>query len=317
MLGIFSMIRDGDWPNCSDFMKRFESSRRTVLRDIDYLRDRMGVPVAFDRKRNGYHLTREFTDMPSLEMQESDLVMLFLSQQVLREMADHGLAEEISTAFGRISRLLGNRVAATWDEIGSLVSYRSTGVGKAEAAIFKKLSTALAKRLEISFRYQKAGSMRPERRTIQPLRSAMINGQWYVFGKDTDRGEIRTFVLQRMSAIRVSTKTFEVAEDDMDSQLDELLSESFGVIYTRGGARKVEILFMPQVAQLIAERKWHRSQKIKRRPDGSLLLTLKVNDTRELSNWILSWGPDARVVYPVELRERVSSQLRRAVGNYE
>jgi len=49
------MVREGAetgyLPNSSDFMKEFEVSRRTVARDLDFLRDEERAPLAYDDAR--------------------------------------------------------------------------------------------------------------------------------------------------------------------------------------------------------------------------------------------------------------------------
>ena len=57
------MVREGAksgyLPNSSDFIKEFEVSRRTVARDLDFLRDEERAPLAYDDARHGFHLTDE------------------------------------------------------------------------------------------------------------------------------------------------------------------------------------------------------------------------------------------------------------------
>jgi predicted DNA-binding transcriptional regulator YafY len=51
------MVREsaetGYLANSSDFMNEFEVSRRTVARDLDYLRDEENAPLAYDEARHG------------------------------------------------------------------------------------------------------------------------------------------------------------------------------------------------------------------------------------------------------------------------
>ncbi len=55
------MVREstqtGYLANSGDFMEEFEVSRRTVARDLDYLRDEENAPLAYDEARHGYVLT--------------------------------------------------------------------------------------------------------------------------------------------------------------------------------------------------------------------------------------------------------------------
>ncbi len=52
------MVREsaetGYLANSRDFMNEFEVSRRTVARDLDFLRDEENAPLAYDEARHGY-----------------------------------------------------------------------------------------------------------------------------------------------------------------------------------------------------------------------------------------------------------------------
>ncbi len=62
------MVREGAetgyLPNSSDFMKEFEVSRRTVARDLDFLRDEERAPLAYDDARHRFRLTDETYTLP-------------------------------------------------------------------------------------------------------------------------------------------------------------------------------------------------------------------------------------------------------------
>ena len=62
------MVREGAetgyLANSSDFMKEFEVSRRTVARDLDFLRDEEHAPLAYDDARHGFTLTDETYTLP-------------------------------------------------------------------------------------------------------------------------------------------------------------------------------------------------------------------------------------------------------------
>jgi len=45
---------DGKPPNSTDFMAEFGISRRTVARDLDFLRDEERAPLEYDDARHGY-----------------------------------------------------------------------------------------------------------------------------------------------------------------------------------------------------------------------------------------------------------------------
>ena len=49
--------RAGSLPNCRHFIRELEVSRRTLMRDLDFLRDDHNAPIAYDDSRKGFHLT--------------------------------------------------------------------------------------------------------------------------------------------------------------------------------------------------------------------------------------------------------------------
>ncbi|MDX2038336.1 MAG: HTH domain-containing protein [Isosphaeraceae bacterium] len=52
-------IRSGRFPNSRRFIELLEVDRRTILRDLEFMRDRLHAPIEFDRRRQGYRCTRE------------------------------------------------------------------------------------------------------------------------------------------------------------------------------------------------------------------------------------------------------------------
>lgn len=50
-------IRSGIYPGIQFLMEKHGVSRRTILRDIEFLRDRYQAPIECDRRRKGYYYT--------------------------------------------------------------------------------------------------------------------------------------------------------------------------------------------------------------------------------------------------------------------
>ena len=50
-------IQQGDYPSQKILGKEWEKNPRTIQRDLDYVRDVLGLPLAYDRFRYGYYFT--------------------------------------------------------------------------------------------------------------------------------------------------------------------------------------------------------------------------------------------------------------------
>ena len=47
-------VHQGEYPNSPCFSVDYEVSQRTVLRDIEFLRDQLGAPLQYDPQRKGF-----------------------------------------------------------------------------------------------------------------------------------------------------------------------------------------------------------------------------------------------------------------------
>jgi predicted DNA-binding transcriptional regulator YafY len=78
-----------------------------------------------------------------------------------------------------------------------------------------------------------------------------------------------------------------------------------------GEAQEVEIRFSEQQAPYVRERTWHSSQSIETRPNGSIILRLKVADLGEVKRWLVGFGAEALVLKPSSLRREISAECAR------
>ncbi len=81
------MVREGaetgSLPNSSDFMNEFEVSRRTVARDLDFLRDEERAPLAYDDARHGFRLTDETYTLPPVRISRKEAFSFGLARKLL------------------------------------------------------------------------------------------------------------------------------------------------------------------------------------------------------------------------------------------
>jgi proteasome accessory factor B len=174
------------------------------------------------------------------------------------------------------------------------------------------LSKALLDSHEISFFYKKPGDGKGMDRTIQPYHLGCIGGVWYLIGLDLARKAIRTFALARISEPKNLRRKFSRPKD---FSLETMLGDSFSAFET-DNAQQIRILLDPIAAALTGERRWHPSQKLVFRKDGSAELSLKVGMAPDLQSWILGWGSHAKVLAPIALRKRIKATAQTIAAQY-
>jgi len=307
---IHTWVKAGRYPNCQQLAKELEMTAKTVQRDINFMRDELNLPLAYDEQRHGYFYEKPVGDFPLLQLSRRELVTLFLARQALSTVRGTRLEQELAQTFERLTAGLSDEVSFSWSELDAAFSVRATGVVEADARLFGALSDAILQGREVGFVYRKLAGDVPEPRRVRPYHLGQVDHGWYLFGFDLDRGAVRTFALPRISDLEVTTTEF---ERPADFNLRNHLGGSFGVWNypeAESGDQDVRVVFRGYAARVIAERRWHPSQEIVSRDgeEGAIELRLRLRGLEEVARWILSWGRWAEVLEPSNLRDRVRQE---------
>ena len=312
MMRLQQLITTEKFPNCRTLAEKLEVSTKTVQRDIDFMRDRLEMPIEYNQTEFGFYFTKPVTHFPALEISEGEIVALFIAQKALTQHRGTVFEKPLRSACQKLADSLREEITVEWADLDAAVSFRSAGVSRGELNVFDAVSRAVLNSLELSFHYHKLRSDQLELRRAQPYHLGCVENQWYCFAHDLDRGQLRTFALPRMSEVKVSRTKF---QRPADFSIQRHLGESFGVFRgeTSGRSQTVRIRFDAWAARLVSERVWHESQEIKSLPGGRIELRLDLSGLEEIERWILSWGEHAEVISPKRLRERIQ-EVGRAIA---
>ena len=146
---------------------------------------------------------------------------------------------------------------------------------------------------------------------IDPLCFFENNGGLYVFVRATSFDEIRILAVERIQGLRLTEADFDFPED---FKPDELLESGFDIVYD--DPLEVKIWFSADQAKYIKERNWAKDQKITDQPDGSVILEMKTSGWWHVKKWVMSFGAEAKVLEPKELRHEVAYELGKAESEY-
>src|SRR5437868_2188260 len=304
MMRMHQKLKAGRYPNCRKLADELEVSAKTVQRDIDFMRYRLGLPIEYDQLHFGFYYTEPVSSFPNVEISEGELVALYIGQKALAQYKGTSFEAPLSTALRKITDGLRDTISMTWSDLDSAVSFRSAGRSTADLHLFEQLSQAVFKQLEVRFDYKKPEGTRYEERYAQPYHLGCVENLWYLFAFDLERQQLRTFALPRIRNLRISKARFHRPDD---FSIGRFLGESFGVFAKPSKTRyTVCTRFDAFAAPRIEERQWHPSQKIKRGKNGDIELSLTLGNLEEVERWILSWGSHAVVLSPAELKDRIA-----------
>jgi len=310
MLRIHQALQRGNLPTAPALAAEIEVATKTVHRDIEFMRDRLGLPVAYDRVRAGFYYTEEVSGFPSVQITEGELFALLVAEKALQQYRGTHFEKPLLSAIKKMERSLPDTISLNLANLEQTISFRTRAEPILNLAVFDRLAKAAAHRQQIELEYRKPGQGQPETRLVDPYHLANINGEWYLFAYDHARKDIRTFAPTRIQSVKPTGKTFAPAER---FSLEKRLRDSFGV-HSGEGQFDVVIRFGPRAADYIREKKWHESQKLRELKGGGVELSLKLSSLVEIERWVLGWGGDATVVKPKELQEAIQKAARRILG---
>lgn len=177
---------------------------RTVRRYGSHLAD-LGIPVEARRGRyGGYRLAAGYK-LPPLMFSDDEALAVVLGLLAGRRAGLGIAASAGESALAKIQRVLPAALRARTEALLATLDFTAPvreGVNPATDTLLE-LAAAARDRQPVAFGYTTFGpaSTAGERR-LDPYGLVFHAGRWYVTGHDHDRGAVRTFRLDRITAVR-------------------------------------------------------------------------------------------------------------------
>jgi len=295
--------------NCSTLAADLNLTPKTIQRDLDYLRDRLGLPLEYDFGERSFSYTRENVKFPvGYDLTVDERIALVVARQSLDVFEGVNFGEELRSAFEKITGgMLSETGGAAEPSLDAFISVRTPGAGRVDDKTFRAVRLALLDQLELRIEYQAKGRPAFTPRRLQPYHLACIANRWVLVARDAEKGAVRTYILARCRN-PVVTKTQFVRPADFDPVA--YLGTSLGV-WTGSGTTIVKLRISAAGAHHVLERKWHDTQRETRLPEGAVEVTFALSDLNDVTRWILGFGADCEVLEPKELRTQIAEEGRR------
>ncbi|WP_037914693.1 helix-turn-helix transcriptional regulator [Actinacidiphila yeochonensis] len=213
LLALLEILQSGGTRTVPDLAARLGVDERTVRRYASRLRD-LGVPVDPVRGRyGGYRLAPGYR-MPPLMLTDEEALALLLGLQAAQRaglVTRSAAAGESAAAKLRrvLPKALGRRLEALLDTVG--FTERPRPAAAPETEVLLALAEAARDQRPVVIGYtDRAG--RASERTVRPYGLVAHSGRWYLTGADpaAGEGEVRTFRLDRITAVTQGTGSFAV-----------------------------------------------------------------------------------------------------------
>ena len=294
LMGILTVLLQNEKVTAPELARRFEVSRRTILRDIEAL-SMAGIPVVTARGGDGgisimegYKINRSVLTAEELQALVAGLKGI---DSVSRQSRFEGLMAKLAPSHAMIS--LADSVI-----IDLSSHYKDSLSEKIEL-----LKSAIAGRRAVRFDYYyPKGEMARE---IEPYIIQFMGSAWYVFGWCRLREDFRRFKLNRLWNLTLTDSTFGLRPVPPEQA-------SGGSAFPDTHAMK--ILFDRSSRYRLIETYGLRCYE---ETDEGLLLTLSYTNKEYIFSWILGFGDKAQVLEPEEAREEFAAIARNISSRYD
>lgn len=304
LLAIVLELQGKGKQRAEDLAATFEVSKRTIYRDIEAL-SQAGVPVAA-APGQGYRLVPGYF-LPPLSFSADEAIMLLLGSQVMSESFDAQYKAASESAGRKIAGVLPESLR---DEVGYLQSsirFINPDANKrsGEATTLQQVRRAIIERQTVQFSYyaryrqpDKAGVHGKKPRKADPYGLVNVAGNWYMVARDHNKGDIRSFKLERIEGLVVLAEPF---TRPVDFKLQQGPQEDRIV--------EVRALFSEEVARWVLEAPSYYTVAAEQTAEG-LVVTLMVRHEQEVLQWLLSWGRHVRVLSPASLSAALAQEAK-------
>lgn len=312
MMQIHQAIQAGEYPSSTALASRLEVSIKSIHRDLEFMRDRLQLPLEYEEVRHGWYYTEDVASFPALQISEGELFALLVAEKALQQYRGTNFEAPLVSAFRKMAASLPDTISLNLADWGDTISFRTSAEPVLNLEVFDSLAKATTRQEQLRIHYRKPGGQKAEERIVDPYHLANINGEWYLFAFDHLRKAMRTFVPARIhSTERTGKKFTKPARFSLESRLRNSFS-----VHSGEGEFPVAIRFSARVADYIREKKWHASQCLTELPSGDLEIRMTLSSIHEIQRWVLSWGGDAVVIEPIELKRAVAEAAARLAKDH-
>lgn len=313
LFGIDRSIRSGRYPCPEELAQEFGVTKRQIYLDrLRLIRD-FGAPLYFDRQKRGWGYRDHTWVLPTSVLTEGELLSFFLSVEIARSQSNGAIAESLQSAVNKIAGSLGDLVSVDLGALRDATNVCAPPSARIDQSVYLQLAGAKAARRKLKIRYFTARSGTRGERIVHPYHLLLARGECFLLAFDEKSREVRSFNIARIETITPQNEHFQIAPTfDIEAFKRSMLwAEAGQTLFD------IAVQFDPYQARYIRERQWHEEQRLEENEDGSLILRFPASGLDEVARWVLGYGAHAKVLEPLELREKIVSHLTRMQTMYE
>lgn len=265
---------------------------RTIQRDLKALKD-AGLPI-HEEKKGTYCLKKDLIKYGDMSLfDESELALI---------VALKDLVSQLGAPFEKAAEDILSRLC-DYSACRPIFVKVEGGINLSTKTMNKLIETIqMGRQVFFSYKGDKAHDV-----IAHPYRVAYFDGVWYLVAKDTKDNTIKKYALDKISDV----KKLKEAVKDMPKDLDDVLSKSVNIWFSRDRTKEVVIEVDPKWAHYF-QRRWilPLQEIVEESEDGSLIVRFIACSDEEVSMCLKPWLPHVRVLRPKDVQSQLVKQYK-------
>lgn len=321
MLRIHQIIKESDsgkkrfrnsYPNANDIAEMLEVSSKTVLRDIEFMRERLNLPIEYDRSKHGFYYTEQIASFPTIQISEGELFSLLVARKAVSTYQGTTFEEPLKNAFRKLADSMPESINIHLDDWDRSITFHSPTVPIVNLEHFNQLAQAAIHKEQLLISYKKPNQKTATERLIDPIQLVHVGNEWYLLAWCHRRREVITFHILRIQKIKKTGKKY---LPHKGFSAEAYLQDSFG-IYSGKKVHQITLWIHKSVADYFREKNWHSSQRNEELSAGNMKVHYTLNSLEDIQRWILGWGGLVVAMKPKELKEKIRSSAENILKTY-
>ncbi len=295
------LLLQGGKRTAREIARRFEVSRRTILRDIDALCE-MGIPIAADLgTTGGYSLPSDYS-LPALALTLHEALLLRLALSSLSQLGETPFRQECESLLAKVQTLLPQQESEHLNQLQQRLSLDVPTRPYLTPFLDLLLVSAREEQwVSVTYRSERGVSQQ----TLLPMRVRTEAGLWYCEAYSYERQEARMYRVDRFLDVKVAPSP---------PQLERTAS---AIVHVHSSFPEIRIHLTAR-GVLKLEREPHLASRLQQQGEGEgwLSVRLRPEEYGWLVRILLSLGTDAKVLAPEGLRMRVQQTAQEIARHY-
>lgn len=275
---------------------KFQVSTRTIYRDIETL-SLSGVPVYMSKGKNGgISLLEDFCINKTL-LSKNDKESITLALKALSTIE----YPDINSIIDKVGFVKGANYNDNWIDIDlSRWGYKTYEDDK-----FDKIKYAILNSKLVEFSYINSLANK-SKRVIEPIKLIYKGQSWYLYGYCRLKKDFRLFRMSRIKDFDVK-KAYFTKKYFENQEINKEEKEVFNAVKVKLQVKK-EALY--RVFDDFSE------ESIIENKDGTYQVTIEFPENEWLYGYILSFGPYAKVIEPLHIKNIVLEKIKETLNMY-